>query len=151
MSAGNQTVVARVFDEVLNESDEPTRTGAVIGLFAPNSVFTDALDNNPSDILQYVGHWRRIFPDITFKITQLRIEQDLVSVRWTAIGTHTGDPFGGVQAQGATVRVSGLVDLRIDGGQVRDTKIVFDLVGLLEDVIDWQDPIAWKCFPPWWC
>jgi predicted SnoaL-like aldol condensation-catalyzing enzyme len=56
------------------------------------------------------------FPDLHSRADALLADGDLVTVRWTITGTHTG-PFFGVAATGKPIEVSGMDILRVADGK----------------------------------
>lgn len=63
--------------------------------------------------------WRKAFPDLDVTVDLLLAEADLVSVRWTARGTNTGDG-NGIAATGKRVEVSGTTIFRFEDGKIAE-------------------------------
>jgi predicted ester cyclase len=61
---------------------------------------------------------RRAFPDYTFTVDLLIEKDDLVVSNWTVKGTHTGEPFYGVEPDGEPVEINGTAILRMRDGKV---------------------------------
>lgn len=61
---------------------------------------------------------RKAFPDYTFTVDLLIEHGDLVVSNWTVKGTHTGEPFYGVEPDGEPVEINGTAILRIADGKV---------------------------------
>ncbi len=57
------------------------------------------------------------FPDLRSREDALIADGDLVTIRWTITGTHTG-PFFGVAATGKAIEVSGMDILRVADGKL---------------------------------
>jgi steroid delta-isomerase-like uncharacterized protein len=70
------------------------------------------------------------FPDIVFSIQEQITEQDKVSSRFEWTGTHNGE-FLGIPATGRPVRVWGIVIDRLQGGRIKETRIIMDSLGLM--------------------
>lgn len=65
----------------------------------------------------FLAQFRIGFPDLRSHADALLGDGDLVTIRWTITGTHTG-PFFGVPATGRSIRVSGMDILRVADGKL---------------------------------
>jgi steroid delta-isomerase-like uncharacterized protein len=79
------------------------------------------------DILRQM---RAAFPDLDFSIKEQIAEGEKVASRFEWTGTHQ-QPFLGVPATGKPVRVWGVVIDRLEGGRIKDTRIIMDTLGLM--------------------
>lgn len=70
------------------------------------------------------------FPDMHWKIEEQIAEGDKVLTRFDWTGTHQGT-FLGVPATGRPVKVWGMVIDRLEGGKIKDTRILMDALGLM--------------------
>jgi predicted ester cyclase len=70
------------------------------------------------------------FPDIVFSIQEQVAEHDKVASRFEWTGTHNGE-FLGIPATGRAVRVWGVVIDRLEGGRIKDTRILMDTFGMM--------------------
>jgi predicted ester cyclase len=61
---------------------------------------------------------RAAFPDYTFTVDLLIEQGDLIVSNWTVKGTHTGEPFYGVEPDGEPVEINGTAIMRMRDGQV---------------------------------
>ena len=73
---------------------------------------------------------RAAFPDMHWKIEEQIAEGDKVLTRFEWTGSHRGT-FLGVPATGRPVKVWGMVIDRIEGGKIKDTRILMDTLGLM--------------------
>ncbi|MCX6884274.1 MAG: ester cyclase [Verrucomicrobia bacterium] len=73
---------------------------------------------------------RTAFPDMQWTIEEQIAEGGKVVTRFEWTGTHRGD-FLGVPATGRTVKVWGIVIDRLEGGKIKDTRIIMDTLGLM--------------------
>ena len=73
---------------------------------------------------------RTAFPDMHWKIEEQIAEGDKVLTRFDWTGTHQGT-FLGVPATGRPVKVWGMVIDRLEGGKIKDTRILMDALGLM--------------------
>ena len=129
MSQDNATIVRRFVDEVITQGNIEA---------AAQYVWEDVIEQVPlpgqgpgldglKDILRAM---RAGFPDIVFSIQEQVAERDKVASRFEWTGTHKGE-FLGIPATGRTVRVWGMVIDRLEGGRIKDTRILMDTFGLL--------------------
>jgi steroid delta-isomerase-like uncharacterized protein len=131
MSAENEALVRRFFDEFCNEhradvADEivapdyvshgPQAPPAVgpDGVKARVAVYQDSLD----------GHWQ---------IDDLFSAGDRVVTRWTGTGTHVGELMG-LAPTGKPIAVEAITVHRIADGQIAEEWTVWDALGLLQQV-----------------
>ena len=70
------------------------------------------------------------FPDLYFSVEEQIAEGEKVVTRFEWTGTHRGN-FLGVAATGRSVKVWGVVIDRFQGGRIKDTRIIMDLLGLM--------------------
>ncbi len=73
---------------------------------------------------------RAAFPDMHWKVEEQLANGDRVATRFAWTGTHRAD-FLGVAATGRSVKVWGLVIDRVEGGKIKDTRILMDTLGLM--------------------
>ena len=73
---------------------------------------------------------REAFPDMHWTVQEQIAEGDKVVSRFEWTGTHRGT-FLGVPATDRTVTVWGMVIDRLDGGKIKDTRIIMDILGLM--------------------
>jgi steroid delta-isomerase-like uncharacterized protein len=70
------------------------------------------------------------FPDMRWSVEEQVSEGEKVVTRFEWTGTHRGE-FLGVAATGRAVRVWGVVIDRLDGGKIRETRLIMDALGLM--------------------
>ena len=73
------------------------------------------------------------FPDMRWIVEEQIAEADKVLTRFVWAGTHDGD-FLGVPASGRKVSVWGMVIDRLENGRVKDTQILMDTFGLMQQI-----------------
>jgi steroid delta-isomerase-like uncharacterized protein len=129
MAHDNLRVVQRFVDEVINHGRMDS---------ASQYVWEDVVEQVPlpgqgpgleglKDILRYM---RAAFPDLDFAIKEQIAEGDKVVSRFEWTGTHQQE-FLGVPKTGRPVRVWGVVIDRLEGGRIKDTRIIMDTLGLM--------------------
>jgi steroid delta-isomerase-like uncharacterized protein len=125
----NPTVVRRFVEEVINQGRMES---------AAQFVHEDVVEQVPlpgqgpgleglKDVLRQM---RTAFPDLHFSLTEQIAEGERVASRFEWTGTHK-QPFMGVPATGRQVRVWGVVIDRLEGGRIKDTRIIMDTLGLM--------------------
>jgi steroid delta-isomerase-like uncharacterized protein len=73
---------------------------------------------------------RAAFPDMHWTVEEQIAEGDKVVTRFEWTGTHKA-AFFGVPATGRPVRVWGVVIDRLEGGKIKDTRLIMDALGLM--------------------
>lgn len=73
---------------------------------------------------------REAFPNMLWTVQEQIAEGDKVVSRFEWTGTQQGT-FLGVPATNQTVTVWGMVIDRLDGGKIKDTRIIMDTLGLM--------------------
>ncbi|MFP4591068.1 MAG: ester cyclase [Halobacteriales archaeon] len=86
------------------------------------------------------GHFEA-FPDYTGETAAIAVDDDLVAVRYSASGTHTGR-YRGVEPTGHRATWTGISMYRIVDGQINEVWVEEDRLGLLEqlELVDASDP-----------
>jgi steroid delta-isomerase-like uncharacterized protein len=68
-------------------------------------------------------------PDLTMHVHQVLADGDMVAVRYTATGTHTGE-FNGFPPTGRAVRFEGIAIVRLEDGRIVEGWQEADELGL---------------------
>jgi predicted ester cyclase len=114
----NKRVLERYYEECLNKGNLD-----VIYEGATENHISHGTAANGKDGVEHLKEWVRIqrasFPDLHVTAEDWILEGDKVVSRFTARGTHTGEPYGPIPTTGRAFEISGIV---ID--QFRDGKIV---------------------------
>jgi steroid delta-isomerase-like uncharacterized protein len=84
---------------------------------------------------------RAAFPDMHWTVEEQISEGDKVVTRFEWTGTHRAEFFG-VPATGRSVRVWGVVIDRLEGGKIKDTRIIMDALGLMMQLGTFPPPQA---------
>ncbi|WP_211250823.1 ester cyclase [Haladaptatus cibarius] len=77
--------------------------------------------------------YRRAFPDAEYTVEKEVAEDDFVSVRYTARGTHEGELMD-IEPTGERVTVSGMEMYRVEDGKIAEMWTNYDTVGLLQQL-----------------
>lgn len=129
MSYDNSLIVRRFMEKTINQNQIES---------AGEFVWKDVVEQVPfpgqgpgleglKDVLRSM---RIGFPDLNFSVEEQIAEGDKVLTRFEWTGTHRGE-FLGIPATGRSVKVWGMVLDRLEGGRIKDTRIIMDLLGLL--------------------
>jgi steroid delta-isomerase-like uncharacterized protein len=73
---------------------------------------------------------RAAFPDMLWTVEEQISEGEKVVSRFEWTGSHQGE-FLGVPATGRSVKVWGVVIDHLEGGKIKDTRIIMDTLGLM--------------------
>jgi predicted ester cyclase len=100
----------------------------------------DVIDHEPGETIEgraaykeYERALREGMPDLA-GVTELVIcEDDLVAVRYTATGTHTGELWG-IEPTGERGEVTGQVIYRIEDGRVTECWHEYDRLGMMQQL-----------------
>ena len=127
--AENKAVISKFVEEVLNQG----RLERADELVALDFVELDPLPGQQpgrEGLKQVIAAFRTAFPDIHWVIEEMVAEGDKVFSRFTWNGTHRGEFFG-VPATGKQITVKGAVIDRVLNGQMVDSRILMDGLGMM--------------------
>src|SRR6202011_1585156 len=127
--AENKTVITRFVEEVINQG----RLERADDLVAVDFVELDPLPGQQQGregLKQVIGAFRTAFPDIHWVIEEMVGEGDKVFSRFTWHGTHRSEFFG-VPATGREIAVKGMVVDRVVPGNMVDSRILMDGLGMM--------------------
>lgn len=131
MSAENKVLIRRWFEEVWNKG----RAAAIDEMLGPQAMI-HGLAPAAQDVAafkQFHAAYRNAFPDVKIQVDDVIAEGDKVAVRWSGIGTHSGDGLG-YAATGRGVRFSGMTIGRIEHGKLLEGWNVFDQLGMMQQL-----------------
>jgi steroid delta-isomerase-like uncharacterized protein len=133
MSIDRHTVAHRWFDEVWNHSRQET----IDELYASDAIahgLGEGTDSRgPAGFRASWCNMRSALPDAHISIEDTIIQGDKAVVRVALEGTHRGEGLG-LPATGRRVSVTGIVIIRIDGGQIAASWNNWDQLGLLRQL-----------------
>lgn len=133
-STRQNKAVVRQFVDAWNEADFEV----IDEIVAAEAEHHDPMDppdlpTGPAGEKQLIETYQSAFPDATLEIEDMLAEGDEVAVRWTGTGTHEG-PFMGVEPTGEQVEIVGFEINRIEDGQIAESWVLFDALGLLQQL-----------------
>ncbi len=129
----NKTLVRRFFDEMCNGR----KLGIAEELFAANHVYHDPqtpTGAGPEGMKQVIATYQTAFPDAHWDVQEMiAAENDLVVTRWIGSGT---DKVGlmGIPATGKSLRVEGIWMHRIAQNKIVESWVVWDTLGMLQQM-----------------
>jgi predicted ester cyclase len=113
----HKIVVRRVFDELFSQG----RYEGIDQIYAPNcQVHTG---NRTEGLQQAVADgkgWRSAAPDLVMTAHQMSVQGDIVTVSWTARGTHTGRGNGLNKPTGKPILIHGTSRFRMVDGKIAE-------------------------------
>jgi steroid delta-isomerase-like uncharacterized protein len=131
--AENKAFIQRWFDEVWNQG----RAELIDELSAPDLTATGlgnstAPTRGSAPFKAFYTNMRQTFPDLQVKVEETIAEGDLIAVRLTAKGTHTGDALA--PATGKTVTFAAIVMTRVVNGRIVEAWNAIDQLGILHQI-----------------
>jgi steroid delta-isomerase-like uncharacterized protein len=84
-------------------------------------------------------------PDFRHEIADVLESGDLVALRGTATGTHTGPlvtPMGEIPASGNSISFPFAAWARVDNGQIREFRGYWDVMGFMQQIGALPEPAA---------
>jgi steroid delta-isomerase-like uncharacterized protein len=106
-------------------------------ILAPGYVrHTKSGDEDVEKLRQAINESRTAFPDLVTEILQSVEQDDMVAIRWSSHGTHTGS-FMGVPSTERTVTVYGASFCRFEDGLLVEEWVVWDPRELLSAMSIW--------------
>lgn len=138
MSTDTRSVVQE-FLVAFNDRD----TGRLSGLLADDVVEhgIDGTVKGAEAVIERLERQHTIFPDYAGTVHDIAVDGDLATVRYTASGTHAG-AYQDLQPTGVTVSWTGLAMYRVEDGEIAETWLEEDRLGLLEqlELVETADP-----------
>jgi steroid delta-isomerase-like uncharacterized protein len=134
MSIDPYTLVHRWFDEVWNQGREEV----VDELFAPDGIGHglgegSADVHGPAGFRIFLRNMRSAFPDVHIRIEDTIVDGGKAVVRVVLEGTHLGEGLG-LPPAGRRVSITGIVIVRVAGGQIAEGWNSWDQLGLLRQL-----------------
>ena len=133
MTDANKRTARRILEELFGEG----RMETADELVAPGAVGHDPAlpepTRGPEGVKRSASVYRAGFPDLRIRIEDQCAEGDLVTTRWTAIGTNTGELWG-MPASGKQATVTGITIDRIIADRVVESWTNWDALGLMQQL-----------------
>jgi steroid delta-isomerase-like uncharacterized protein len=129
----NKAIVRRVNDEVWSEGHLDVIDELIADDFVATVVGAPEQIRGPQGFREFVGLYRKAFPDLRITIDEEFAEGETVVTRWTATGTNEGELMG-IPATGKQATTAGVNINRISGGKLVEGWGLFDQLGLLQQI-----------------
>ncbi|HKI02080.1 MAG TPA: ester cyclase [Thermoanaerobaculia bacterium] len=145
MSADLQAVkeIGRRFREDLWNTGDMTLADELLArdcLIQARVPFPIDFSRGPDAIRHLIFFYHLAFTEIRVTVEQTVAEDDMIVVRWTARGRHTGE-IPGLPPTGRETVTTGIDMLRIAGGKIVEGWVSWDTLSLLEQLTDLgEDP-----------
>ena len=128
MADQNAALVHRWFAEVWTQGkatsiDEMMSPGCVV-----HGLGAGTLDK--AGFKRFHSDYRNAFPDVKIVVDQTVTEGDMVAVRWSGAGKHSGDGLG-FPATNKRAQFGGMTFVRIQNGKLIEGWNIFDQLGML--------------------
>lgn len=127
MSAAEEhkRALERYYSEVVNKGDLD-----IIYESAHPDHISHGTGENGKQGAEHLREWIRLqrasFPDLNVTVEDWIIAGNKVVSRFTARGTHTGDPYVGIPASGRSVEISGIVIDEFAGHQIVESWLLME-------------------------
>ncbi len=132
MSATNKEVIRAFVEDVINKGNLERANDLVHENFVELDPFPGQGPGREG-LKAVVQQMRTAFPDMHWTISEEIAEGDKVVSRFTWTGTHRG-PFLGIPPTGKSVEVKGVVIDRLQAGKMADSRILMDMLGLMQQL-----------------
>lgn len=129
----NKAIVRRVNDEVWSEGHLDVIDELIADDFVATVVGAQEQIRGPQGFREFVGMYRKAFPDLRITVDEQFAEGETVVTRWTATGTNEGELMG-MPATGKQATTAGININRISGGKLVEGWGLFDQLGLLQQI-----------------
>jgi steroid delta-isomerase-like uncharacterized protein len=127
-----QSVLHRMLDEAFNQG----KLAIVDELVAAHGISHHLSWGTPSNrmgLKQWIGMFRTAFPDLHCTIEGEITDGAKVAAHWTMRGTHQG-LFLGNSPTNKPIVVQGLIYARIENGQIIESWLLVDQMGMLQQI-----------------
>ncbi|AGB39722.1 ester cyclase [Natronococcus occultus] len=132
---GSNTELVREYLAAFNDRDRETLSELLADDVVEHGIHDEL--HGVDELLEKLEAHFEPFPDYSGTTEAIVAEDDLVAVRYTVGGTHTGE-YRDVEPTGYAAEWSGMAMYRIDGDEIAEVWLEEDRLGLLEqlEVVD---------------
>lgn len=131
MSAANEALARRFFEELCNGRDERVADEIVAADYVAHGPQAPPAEG-PDGVKQRIAVYQEALEGF-WDVQEIHSAGDRVIVRWIGRGTHNGELMG-VPPTGASIAVDAITILRIADGKIAEEWTVWDALGLLQQV-----------------
>jgi steroid delta-isomerase-like uncharacterized protein len=130
----NKALVRRLYERLMADGDVATAEEILADGYLDHSV-PGMAEAGRAELIGLVQAVRAAVPDISPTVDQAVAEDDLVAVRITARGRHTGAPFPpGIPAEGRAIEWREQHIFRVADGRIVEHWGVFDNLAILQQL-----------------
>lgn len=133
-----QKDLVRQYLNAFNDRDRETMADLLASDVIEHGIHDDL--HGVDEILDFLDAHFEVFPDYTGSMEAMIAGSEMVAVRYTASGTHTGE-YLDIEATGHTTEWSGMAIYRIEDDRIAGIWLEEDRLGLLEQ-LELVDPPA---------
>lgn len=133
---GNKAIMAEYVERFWNQNDTEASERFVAEDVTLHGLETDVpvpLPPGRAGVVKMRQLFDTAMPDFKMTIDQMMAEGDMVLLRWTGSGTHTGDFFG-VPATHRTASFAAMSLTRLEGGKIAEGWQNMDNMGLMQQL-----------------
>jgi steroid delta-isomerase-like uncharacterized protein len=131
MSAENEAVVRRYFDEVCNQRKLDVADEIIASDFVSHTPNTPPA-SGPADVKEVVAIYQNAL-DGHWDVQEMLSAGDRVVTRWIGRGTHVGE-INGIAPTGKTITVDAISLHRVVDGKITEDRTVWDTLGMLQQI-----------------
>ncbi|ELZ02150.1 ester cyclase [Natrialba aegyptia] len=127
----NKRLVRRIPEEIFAKGD----LDLLDELYSEDAVERNAMGTHQGrpEIRESYNSFLTAFPDVSQTVENIVAEGDLVAVRITSRGTHTGE-LGGIEPTGKEIEVQQMFFARIEDGVIAERWFLPDNLSLLQQL-----------------
>lgn len=130
----NKALISRLYDRLMANGDVAAAEEILAERYLDHSV-PGMAEAGRAELIGVVQAVRAAFPDIAPSVDQAVAEGDLLAVRITARGHHTGAPFPpGIPAEGRSIEWREQHIFRVADGRIVEHWGVFDNLAILQQL-----------------
>ena len=133
MSEENEALIRRFVEEAFNRGNLDVVDEIYATDYVGHTAGSPEQTLGPEGVKEFVGLYRKAFPDLHTTIDDTVTEGDKVAYRWTAVGTHQGELMG-IPPSSNRVELTGITIERIEGGKIVETWNNFDQLGMMRQI-----------------
>lgn len=131
MSSEHAKSIVRSYLEAFNDRDHDTLAELLADDATEHGIHETL--HGFEEIRDYLEAHFRVFPDYRGRTHAIIAEDDLVAVRYSASGTHTGE-YQDLEPTGLGASWTGIAMYRVEGDEISEIWIEEDRLGLLEQL-----------------
>lgn len=129
----NRALIQRFVEEAFNRGNLDVVDEIYAPVYVAHTAGFHEQTPGPEGVKEFVGLYRRAFPDLHTTIEDIVTEGDRVAYRWTAVGTHQGELLG-VPPSSHRMELTGITIERIEDGKIVETWNNFDQLGMMRQI-----------------